>query len=355
VAPIFLSPNCFTPLTRTPWAGTEIGKTIKSGLIPDIEGQKIGESWEFSCDPDFPTKIAGDKNGRNLIDLIAADPKGILSPAIAEKCGDTCEILVKLINADSPLSLQVHPADGDQSLLEHECGKPESWLILNAQPGAGIYLGFNKSVSKQKLRATLLDGDSAKDILNFVLVKPGDFFDLKPGVPHAIGPGVTLLEPQRILSGKSGKTWRLWDWGRKYNKRGELDQQDGVSRELHIDDALRVIDPENQVGDAFVSTVRQMYSKKQIKAGMTLHEYPENQYYQVKHIFMEKSVTINLSSKSGFGIIVMLDGELNIKEKPIPKGQSVLIPWKDLPISGTAVTSCSFALISPPQIGLELS
>ena len=83
----------------------------------------------------------------------------------------------------------------------------------------GLYIGFDNAISKEKLESLLRDGDKAKATLKFVEVKAGDYFEIEPGVTHAIGPGVTLLEPQRIIKGQSGKTYRLWDWGRKYDER----------------------------------------------------------------------------------------------------------------------------------------
>ena len=146
-------------------------------------GSRIGEAWEFSCDPDFPSTLPG--HNISLPELVQAMPEAVLSPGQAHT---GVEILVKLLNAGDELSLQVHPADDDPNLSDVECGKPESWYILHAEEKAGIYLGFSKPVARDELRAMLLAGDdSARSVLQFVEVEPGDYFEIEPGVPHAIG------------------------------------------------------------------------------------------------------------------------------------------------------------------------
>ena len=175
-----LQPDHFTARSKTPWGGTFIGKHFKEALCPENIGTIIGESWEFSCDPSAPSLVMG-----------TALPLATLIPS--------CEILVKIINARENLSVQVHPHDTDSFLKSNECGKPESWLILHAEPGAGIYLGFRPNVSKQILMDLLLTSADLEGILNFIPVKAGDYFEIPAGVCHAVGAGVTLLEPQRVL------------------------------------------------------------------------------------------------------------------------------------------------------------
>src|SRR6478735_3866269 len=137
-----LSPDLFTPLTRTPWAGRRIAELYKKDILPAAVQEPIGEAWEVSCDPDFPSQILG--YDVSLLELINQKPEAMLSPEYVRENGPSCEILIKLLNADDPLSVQVHPEDGDRSLKPEECGKPESWLVLDAAPGAGLYLGFSR-------------------------------------------------------------------------------------------------------------------------------------------------------------------------------------------------------------------
>ena len=132
---------------------------------------------------------------------------------------------MKLIDTSTELSLQLHPGDDFSGLNPLECGKPESWLIQDAEPGAGIYLGFRESMTSEELRARLTGGlPMTREDLHFVPVHKYDYFEIEPGTPHAIGAGVTLIEPQRCLPGKMGVTYRMWDWERRYDQNGLLDQ-----------------------------------------------------------------------------------------------------------------------------------
>ena len=116
--------------------------------------------------------------------------------------------------------------------------------------------------------------EDLRPVLQFVPVKPGDYFEIQPGVPHAIGPGLVLLEPQRIVFGKSGKTYRFWDWGRRYDEHGRVDQAHGKARPLHVAEALRIINPMKQVGDNFVSALRRQSVLKKPLDGLSCFLYP---------------------------------------------------------------------------------
>ena len=348
--PLLLSAGQFTPLTRTPWAGSAIARKFKDEIMPEMKEARIGESWEFSCDPDFPSRIAGTTT--TLLDLIKNQPNQVLSEELTTKSGANCEILVKLLSAAEPLSLQVHPSDRDEFLTEGECGKPESWLILDVEPGAGIYLGFSSAVDKDDLRAALLDGDRCKELLQFVPVKPGDFFDLAAGVPHAIGPGVTLLEPQRILFGKSGKTYRLWDWGRRYDSRGHIDMTSGKPRQLHIDEGLRLIDPTKQVGMEFVDSIRRSPEVIQFAGGGKCLRFPGNGHYALDLVQLSEGESVNIDIRRGYGVVIPLKGHMMVANNAVYdvsviKGQPVMLPHASLPVSFCARMECRFALVVP--------
>lgn len=352
-----LQPDNFTPLTRTPWAGHHITKAYKQKVLSQKVGEAVGESWEFSCDPDFPSRFKNTSS--TLADLVAQEPEAVLSPTLAKKGHTTCEILVKLLNATQPLSLQIHPEDNDPYLKPKECGKPESWLILNAEPGCGLYLGFSRSVPMKELRAALMSGEDCRELLQFVPVVPGDYFEIDPGVPHAIGPGVTLLEPQRIKFGMSGKTYRMWDWGRKYNARGEEDLVNGKGRELHIEEALRLTDPMQQIGDDFVNRTRRKALKKDVKTGVQWQSFPANAYYQVHRLVLAAQSTIELTLKDGYAAWVTLGGALTtVGQNRVPvtmmQGEPALLPHAALPVKITAQEASDIALIIPTTAELEI-
>lgn len=328
--PLLLAAGNFTPLSRTPWAGEAIGRQFKETILPSALGQKIGESWEFSCDPDFPSRLKS--RSQSLFSLLEDSPQSFLS-----ENETACEILVKILNAQAPLSLQVHPRDDDPTLKSHECGKPESWLVLDAEPGAGLYLGFSKELSQKELKRAIQEGEDLSPWLHFVPVKANDYFEILPGVCHAIGSGVTLLEPQRVLFGKSGKTFRLWDWNRKYNASGEVDLQTGSARELHIEASCRLIDFKKQVGENFVNTLRQRVAWDTYKAGIKFLSFEANPYYQVQRCSFQEQSQMRLDLKGGYAVCLLLAGHLEFcypdsESVTMQKGESAFLPLGSFPV-----------------------
>lgn len=309
--PLLLNADNFTPLTRTPWGGEVIARTYKRELFPTRIGQRIGEAWEFSVGPAFPSRaLAFDLT---LAEIIDKCPEAVLSPELVSERGAECDILVKLLDAGEPLSLQVHPADDDPNLAPGECGKPESWLVLNAAPGSGLYLGFSRPVGRVELEQALQDGDRAKNLLQFVPVRPGDYFEIEPGVPHAIGPGVTLLEPQRTKARCDGKTFRLWDWGRRYSADGKVDPA-GDPRELHLGQSLRLVDPGKQVGLGFVRSLRRVPKGTERPGGVRFLEFPANPYYKTLLCQWSGASELRFSVQGGYAAILVLSGSLTTTE-----------------------------------------
>jgi len=237
LAPLLLRPDNLTPPPRTPWGGTRIHAHYKRGLLaaPDARPLRVGESWEISVEPDFPGRL---ESGETLAARIAADPIAMLGRE-ASRTRTSTALLVKLVDAALDLSVQIHPADDYAGLAEDESGKPESWYVLEAEPGAGLYLGLRAGVDRTSMERALARGEDVSQLLFFVPVEPGDFFVIDAGTAHAIGHGVTLVEPQRVLPGKRGVTYRYWDWNRRYDARGEVDPE-GTPRPLHVEHALAV-------------------------------------------------------------------------------------------------------------------
>lgn len=346
-----LSPDRFTPLSRTPWAGFQIQKLYKESVrsVPTA----IGESWEVSCDPDFPSIVLGSQ--ASLLELIQREPEQMLSSAYVQRKGANCEILIKLLNAADALSVQVHPADDDPHLKPHECGKPESWLVLDVAPGAGLYLGFSQAISKAKLRQLLAADADLRPYLQFVPVQVGDYFEIRPGVPHAIGPGITLLEPQRVLLGKSGKTYRFWDWGRRYDQNGALDTVHGQARELHIEEGIRLIDPEQQVGEAFVAGLKRRPELLNLAKGGQIERYPANESYQLYRVRLAAGCALAWTLADGFACLVTLGGEFAChhhdgQRVDFKKGEPGFLPHAAFPLTIHAIEDSDFALLIPaPQ------
>lgn len=184
-------------LVEKPWGGNWLAQAYKSDKM------KIGEAW--------------------LLSTLAEGESTLNGQPLSQALGGPLPFVVKIIDAQENLSVQVHPNDEWARQLENSKGKTECWLILDAKPGAGVYLGLTIEASPRKFEASLKLGSAVETHLQFFPVERGDFIKVPAGTVHAIGGGVTLLEVQQA----SGITYRLWDWGR-------------AGRELHLDKGLRV-------------------------------------------------------------------------------------------------------------------
>lgn len=257
-APLRLRADNWTPPERTPWGGRAIVERWKAGL--ELPAHKaawpaIGESWELSFDPAFPSR---DASGATLASHLDADPLGWLGPDPAAAASARA-LLVKLLDARDALSVQVHPRDDDPALGPGESGKPEAWVVLARAPGAGIWLGLRDGVRAPDLAAAVDAGDTERvaAALNFVPVEVGDAFVIDAGTVHAIGPGVTLLEPQLVRPGRTGVTYRFWDWGRRFDAAGRPDAH-GHPRALQPARSLAVTAWDAPRGAAFIAHCRRL-------------------------------------------------------------------------------------------------
>lgn len=217
-----LQPLLLTPSTRSAiWGGNRLralGKTL--------DGPNIAESWELSCHKNGMATVAnGPLAGKTLPEALAILGDEALG---TEACGMPFPLLIKLLDADSDLSIQVHPADEYAMRVENELGKTEMWVILHAEPGAKLLCGFSQIVSREEIEQRIAD-NTLTEVLQSVPVQPGDAVLIPAGTVHAIGGGITLAEIQQ----SSDATYRLYDYGRR--------DANGNLRELHVAKALDVL------------------------------------------------------------------------------------------------------------------
>lgn len=205
------------------WGGRRLITDYHKG---DYRGERLAECWELSCHPDGPAFIStGIEKGKALSYYIGLHGWEVLG----SHCRNFAEfpILIKFIDANENLSVQVHPDDQYALKNEGQWGKTEMWYVADCKEGACLYYGFSRKVSREELEKRIRD-DTLLEVLNSVEVQKGDVLFIEAGTIHAIGKGTVVAEIQQ----NSNLTYRVYDYGRK--------GKDGRKRDLHIEKALEV-------------------------------------------------------------------------------------------------------------------
>ncbi len=204
-----LYPIKFKPIFKERvWGGARL-KALYNKAVP--EGLTIGESWELSgIQGDISIATNGYLEGNSLEELIEVYMGDLVGDRVFEKFGNEFPLLIKLIDAEMDLSIQVHP-DNKLALERHNAyGKTEMWYVLDSQPAAKIICGFKSDIEKDAYSFAVTD-NSIGSLLNTHNAAAGDTFFIPPGRVHAIGAGNVLAEIQQC----SDITYRIYDWNRK--------------------------------------------------------------------------------------------------------------------------------------------
>lgn len=206
------------------------GKNLEKILNINIPNQMlIGESWEVSS---YKNKISiilnGKLRGFSLQEVIDIFQEEFLGKKVYKKYKNKFPLLIKFLDINDKLSIQVHPND-EYALKNHnDFGKKEVWYVISASKHAKIYLGLNPNVTKEKFK-DYIKNKNFKNVFNEIPVKKGDFINIVPGMVHGTCKGnILICEIQQ----NSDLTYRIYDFDRKI---------DGKLRELHLDKALDVI------------------------------------------------------------------------------------------------------------------
>lgn len=314
-----LYPFLFQPNLKTVvWGGDRL--IPYKGLDRAIFTQApYGESWEVSAIEGSESIIAnGSFCGQKLTDIIAQYPEAILGKKTVEKYGANLPLLMKFIDADKDLSIQVHPNDEMARREHNKMGKSEMWYIIDAKPGSYLYAGFKEKITPYEYKKRVEDG-TITEVLAKHEVKAGDVFFLPAGRVHAICGGILLAEIQQ----SSDVTYRIYD----YNRLG----LDGKPRELHTELASQALDYE------IVEDYRTHYNEQENVANQIL----TTPYFSCRILNLSKddsfSVTKesfhrNLQKYDSFIINTCLDGACFIKSRvndseiELSSGFSALIP-----------------------------
>lgn len=299
-------PIHFTPYLKSViWGGERIAPF--KGI--DTDQHQIGESWEISAVPGHISVVdRGPLKGKTLTELIETYGADLIGSDNYRRYGSTFPLLIKIIDAKTDLSVQVHPDDTLAMTRHNAYGKTEIWHIIDAYNNAKIYTGFKNNITAEEYEHRVAD-NTIMDVIAAYDSAPGSTFFLPAGRIHAIGAGNFLAEVQQT----SDITYRIYDYDRR--------DKDGNPRELHT----------QQAKDAIDYTVYPDYESH--PDGPLLAEC---QYFDVRRIILdgnERDVTPVERPRDSFTIIMCLDGDAEItdldNEKSsfrIKRGETLLFP-----------------------------
>ncbi len=299
-----LYPLRFEPILKEKiWGGDK----LKTVLNKSISSPQTGESWEISAVPESVSVVTnGELAGKSLTDLIAEYDEDFLGKTVKERFGDQYPLLFKFIDAKENLSLQLHPDDKLAMQRHNSFGKTEMWYVMQADEGAGLYVGFHKGTTQADY-IKHLENETLQDIMNYEPVKTGDVFFIKTGLVHAIGEGVLLAEIQQ----SSDITYRVFDWNRK--------DKNGQGRELHTELAVDAIDFDF---DEF----KVNYSSEVNR----FENLVENKYFKTQKLNLSGLVDCDYTQRDSFVVYMCVEGEATVESNGttelLKKGDSLLLP-----------------------------
>ncbi|MBN2757348.1 MAG: class I mannose-6-phosphate isomerase [Bacteroidales bacterium] len=301
-----LYPLKFEPIFKEKiWGLDNLNKSLNKKI--DLN-KKIGESWEISAISDNISVVSnGFLAENNLEEIIEIYMGNIVGDKVFDKFGIEFPLLIKFIDANEVLSIQVHPDNEIAKERHNAFGKTEMWYIVDAKQKAELISGFNKETNMQEYKLALSSGN-LKNILNFEKVKKDDVYFIPAGRVHAIGAGIVLAEIQQT----SDITYRIYDWGRK--------DDNGNYRELHTDLAVDVIDY------GFYTNYKTDYKFTENKTSNIL----ECEFFKTNILEFDKTVEKDYFLIDSFVVYICLEGEFEIDfasgKEICKKGETILLP-----------------------------
>lgn len=309
------------PLRFRPYLKTVIWGGDRICAYKGIEQPEpnIGESWEISCVPGHESVVdEGAYEGLTLRELIERFGASLLGDAVYERYGANFPLLIKLIDANDNLSVQVHPDDSLAKERHGSLGKTEMWYIIDAEDDARIYAGLQMALSPGEYERRVGD-NSLMEALAVHDARPGDVFFLPAGRVHAIGAGNLLAEIQE----SSDITYRIYDYDRR--------DKDGRPRELHTDMAKDAID----------FKVYPKYKNDPVSDDDKYAELVRCEHFTTHRVVVEGERDLRFDPRS-FTVMMCIDGDARLSydlgTMAVGSGQTVLLPavMGDIHIGGDA-------------------
>lgn len=248
------------------------GDRLRPGHLPTAEVWAVHEGNRVTD---------SDLAGKTLSDLVAHFGVDLLGTKITRRIGDRFPVLIKLLDCNQWLSLQVHPDDQQAEELEGagQLGKTEAWYFFDAADNAEILCGTRNGITKSDIERTVQDG-TILDCANRMRVHRGDYVLIPAGTIHALGPGLLVYEVQE----SSDITYRVFDWNRPAS----------AGRKLHIEQSIRVIDPS-------------LRSQIQSSSDASISELVTCDYFTLEKIVPTEPVTANTAGES-FHALTVIEG-----------------------------------------------
>jgi mannose-6-phosphate isomerase len=301
-----LYPLKFTPIYKDKiWGGQKIRTVLNKdfGKLPNC-----GESWELSgVDGNVSVVANGYLAGNSLEELVEIYMGDLVGEKIFEKYGVEFPLLIKFIDANDDLSIQVHPDDKMSKERHNAYGKTEMWYVLQADQGAKLQSGFSEQVDQDRYLFKL-EHNELTDILNFEEVAPGDVFFIPAGRVHAIGKGILLAEIQQT----SDVTYRIYDYDRR--------DAEGNPRELHTDLAVDAID----------YTIHPEYKTNYEPKVNQSVELVKCNYFTTNVLAIDSEIDKDYNQLDSFVIYIGIEGSVQIVTESgtelLNKGETILLP-----------------------------
>lgn len=271
------------------------GRKLEDEFGYDIPDGPVGECWAISAHPSGDCVIASGEYAGKTLSWLWAEHRELFGGIE----GDQFPLLVKIIDAKDDLSIQVHPDDAYAG--EHEngsLGKKECWYVLSADEGATIVVGQHAR-SREEF-AQMVEEGRWGELLNVIPIKQGDFFQIDPGTVHAIKGGTVVLESQQ----SSDVTYRVYDYDRR--------QDDGTLRELHMAQALDVIDYNQEAPE----------DGSRIDTGEAVQVLESNDSYTVELVTVDGGLEVPIHH--AFTCVSVVEGEGTLNGSPVAKGSHLL-------------------------------